>query len=286
MKILDPALLNHLGAAATSLAWCWLVERQDGESLGFTNYDQDLVIAGLTYQAATGFAPSAYTSDSTLSVNNQELTSILDAEAITESDLLGGKYDAAKVSIFLVNTASLPSSLDVLPIAPKHVTLATGYIGEVRHTPTRYAAELRSLSQKLQQRYSQVTSKLCRYDLGDSRCGVNLSTHRYAVQVISITNNRTFQISGAVPTGVLSYGTAVFTSGDNDGWGTIIAQHLGAELQLFELAPFFLAVNDTLTITAGCDKTIDGGCTRFGNQINFGGEPHIPGPDEYFRGPD
>src|SRR5574344_1718919 len=40
-------------------AWCWKLMRTDGVVLGFTSHDEDIIYNGVTYKAATGFAPTA-----------------------------------------------------------------------------------------------------------------------------------------------------------------------------------------------------------------------------------
>ena len=39
MKTLLPALQAHLDGGATTLAWCWRIERSDGVVFGFTDHD-------------------------------------------------------------------------------------------------------------------------------------------------------------------------------------------------------------------------------------------------------
>jgi hypothetical protein len=75
---------------------------------GFTNVDIDLVVAGVTYQAATGFVASAMEQSLDLSVPNLELAGILDSSR----DHGGGSSSRAcgtarTVEIFEVNYADL-----------------------------------------------------------------------------------------------------------------------------------------------------------------------------------
>lgn len=285
MKPAHPDLIAHLQQSVTTLAYLWLIRRLDGRELGFTSFDQDLTIGDVTYKAATGFTPSAVATDLGLSVNNQTLQSVLDDQSITERDLLGGKYDGARVTVMLVNYLDLPYNLAVDP--PKHLVLSAGILGEVTQSPQGFAVEARSLAQFLQQKYSEATSKLCRYEFGDARCGVNLAPYSHPATVTTVTNNRIFQITveEPVPGGLLQYGHARFTSGANRGLRVAIATHNGSTLSLFEPLPFAPEPGDTLTVIQGCDKTIDNGCGRYNNVVNFGGEPSIIGQDEYYRNP-
>ena len=44
----------HLESGHTTLARCWQVVRSDGEILGFTDHDRDLVFADTVCKADTG----------------------------------------------------------------------------------------------------------------------------------------------------------------------------------------------------------------------------------------
>ncbi|MFN5608238.1 MAG: DUF2163 domain-containing protein, partial [Holosporales bacterium] len=48
MKPLSPTLLSHVAGGVTTLALCVRVVRRDGMRLGFTSFDKDIVMDGLT----------------------------------------------------------------------------------------------------------------------------------------------------------------------------------------------------------------------------------------------
>ncbi|HUH77035.1 MAG TPA: phage BR0599 family protein, partial [Devosia sp.] len=47
----------------------------------------------------------------------------------------------------------------------------------------------------------------------------------------------------------------------------------------------WVAVGDTLRVTAGCDRRFASCKAKFGNAVNFRGFPHIPGSDYVLRHP-
>jgi uncharacterized phage protein (TIGR02218 family) len=49
---------------------------------------------------------------------------------------------------------------------------------------------------------------------------------------------------------------------------------------LFLPMPNTIALGDSFTVSAGCDKQFDTCISRFSNAINFRGEPHVPGTDK------
>lgn len=163
-KSVSANLESHIAQSVTTLASCWHVTRVDGTEIFCTNHDEDLVVDGDTYVASTGYAGTAISNDSSLSVDNLEIQSILDSSFITQADLRAGLYDYAEVEIFVVNYESL---------ADGKLKLRRGTIGEVTLTSKGiFTAELRGLTQRLAQRTGELYSPECRADLGDSRCKV------------------------------------------------------------------------------------------------------------------
>jgi uncharacterized phage protein (TIGR02218 family) len=52
-----------------------------------------------------------------------------------------------------------------------------------------------------------------------------------------------------------------------------------SRLVLHEPFPYPVSPGDTFKMTAGCDRSVAMCSLRFGNIINFRGEPSIPGAD-------
>lgn len=281
MKILAPSLANHLKEESTNLATFWKITRQDGLVQGFTNYDQNLTIDGLTYKAATGFNATAFSQDNTLAVRNLDIESVLSSDGITEADLAGGKYDYARVDVFLCRWDIPPSSLFLNP--PEHILMVRGIIGEVSMSDRRYKAEVRSFAQLLQQKISTVTTKECRAVFGDSKCTKDLSGLTDNLTITGVTDKRQFTVNSSRANGFYSLGQITLTSGSNSGIKAMVLSYSGGIIQLFESLPYSLAIGNTLTAVAGCNKTI-AACVSFGNILNYQGEPHIPGEDKYFAG--
>jgi uncharacterized phage protein (TIGR02218 family) len=281
MKILATSLANHLLRENTSLATFWKITRQDNLVQGFTNYDQNLTIDGVVYKAATGFNATAFSQDNTLAVRNLDVESVLSSDGITEADLAGGKYDYARVDVFLCRWDIPPTSLSLNP--PEHILMVRGIIGEVSMSNRRYKAEVRSFAQLLQQKLSTVTTKECRAVFGDSKCTKDLSGLTDNLTITAVTDKRQFTISSGRANGFYSLGQITFTSGNNNGIKAMVLSHSSGVIQLFESLPYSLAIGNTLTAVAGCSKTIDA-CKSFSNILNYQGEPHIPGEDKFLSG--
>lgn len=167
MREIAPTLLEHLQQSTTTLTLCWkLTPQPPVAALGFTEHVENLLIEGIVYKANRGFAPSAIRSTDDLSVDNFDVNFLLHFDGMAEQDLLTGFYDNANIELFLVNYAN---------VSLGWVLLATGALGEITLANGQAKAEIRGLTQALQQNVLEVTSPTCRAMLGDERCSVDLA---------------------------------------------------------------------------------------------------------------
>lgn len=272
MRTLSEDLSAHIAQEVTTLATCWKVTRKDTTVLGFTDHDVDLVVDGTLYKARSGMTPTAVSASLGLQVDNMDIEGLLSDETITETDVIAGKYDYAEVSVFMVN---------YMDIGAGKLKLTTGWLGEVTLKGQQFVAEIRSLSQRLQQTIGEVYTSTCRANLGDVRCAKNLSSFTVTGTISAVQTNERFNDEDREEdTGYFSYGKITFTSGDNEGFTTEIRDYTNGTFTLFIPTPKALQVGDTYEAVAGCDKRLDSCISRFNNALNFRGEPHVPGTDK------
>ena len=276
MKSASPALAAHLAGEVTTLATCWRLERADGWVRGFTDHDRELVVDGLTYVASTGFLPSAIKTASDLSVDNLDVDGFLDDAALRAEDLIAGLFDGARIEVFIVNWADLGQG---------RLLLRKGFLGEIKRADQRFSAEIRGLSNRLQQTAGKLYSRLCRVDLGSSECGVTLGPRTDTYAVTQVMAADTVRIVTARATGFFTFGKATFTTGANAGAVNEVLLHDGQTIRLFVPMPRPIVVGDQIVLVAGCDKTPETCNAKFANILNFRGEPHIPGNDKVFSYP-
>lgn len=273
MKTIPIALESHIQQEVTTICTCWKVTLADTTVYGFTDSVKDLVIDGLTYQAASGYTPSAVQNSLGLSVDNLEVQGLLDSSVITSSDLLGGKWDKAEIEIFQVNYNDLTQG---------KLYLSRGWLGVVDHGKVGFVGELRGLTAAYQQIIGKVYKSACDADLGDTRCGVNLATYTFTGSITSVTSNRDFNDSSrAEAANYYQGGKITFTSGLNNGLSMEVKSSNGANIVLQLAMPFNVAVGDTYSISAGCNKIgRNGDCTnKFSNYSRFRGFEDVPNND-------
>lgn len=279
MRALTAALAAHIATGETTLCRAWRVTRADGVVLGFTEHDQVLTFAGTTFEPASGFTASEASTASGLAAPAAEIEGGFSSDAITEADLAAGRYDGARVELLLVNWQA-PED--------QHVLLSVQEIGEVVSAGPGFSAELRSIAHRLQQPQGRIYNRRCDADLGDIRCGVDMGVggRRRGGEVLAAVAADRLRISGlaGVAEGHFRFGHLLFDGGILAGRRVAVEESGAAadgvvEVRLWlplEVAP---DAGDPVTLTVGCDKSFATCRTKFSNQTNFQGFPHMPGSD-------
>jgi uncharacterized phage protein (TIGR02218 family) len=283
MKTLPPALQTHLDSGATTLAWCWRIERHDGAVFGFTDHDRALAFGGVTYEPDSGFAASEIRSGTDLAVDAQDAEGVLTSDTITETDILDGRWDNAAVEVWRVNWDAVG----------QRVLMRRGAVGQVRRGRLAFVAEVRSLAHILNQTVGRTFQHACDAELGDVRCGVDLDDPEFHTSgsVTAVTGDRSFAASGlgGFAPGWFALGRLSWTSGPNADRIAEVAGHdvvSGVRnLTLLEAPVRPIAVGHDFVVRAGCDKRLETCRDRFANVVNFRGFPHIPGQDTVVRYP-
>lgn len=284
MRSIPESLQSHLKSGATTLCNCWKVTRKDGAIFGFTDHDNPLTFDGITFEADTGFIGSESLSRIGLSVDNTEIHSALSSGTLEEKDLANGLYDNAAVEQYLVNWQA----------PEEHLILRKGNIGEVRRGTVSFMAEVRGLAHNLQQPQGRLFQSTCDAVVGDMRCKINLETSTYSAtatitdidedQTITTENLQTYA-SNWFKGGIIEWQT-----GTNAGAISEVKTHQrvnddNCTLSIWQRLAESPVSGDQFKIFAGCDKRFSTCKTKFNNQINFRGFPHIPGNDFLISSP-
>jgi len=272
MRSASSNMTSHLAGEVTSLAVCWKLTLTDNSVLGFTDHTSDLTISSQLYKAATGFSPTSIETKDKFSVDNLDVAGILDAAAITEADIMAGKYDFAEIEIFMVNVTDLSQGI---------ITHRRGWLGEVTLKNGQFIVEVRGLAQKLSQNIVELYSPTCRAIFGDNRCKTNPASYTVGGVVNTITSRQVF-ISNSMTqaAGYFSGGEIQFLTGANAGRRMEIKEFANKQFTLVLPMPNNIAVGDSFNAIAGCDKTIGTCAGKFANAVNFRGEPFVPGMDK------
>lgn len=276
MRQIPADLAAGLTRDVTTLCHCWRLTRRDGIVQGFTDHDSDIVFAGVTFAAATGFDASDTQAHLGLATGGGDVSGALSSDVLSEDDLANGVWDGAIVEIWLVNW-SAPDERVLLDIAT---------IGEVRRSEFAFTAELRSAAAVLDQETGLFFQRLCSADLGDARCKVALTAPDFACDGTIVGGTQialTANLERDYASGFFTGGKLAFNSGGNAGVTCQIKGHVvaGANVTFLLWTPLAnaIAAGDRFTVTAGCDKTLTTCRYKFNNLANHRGFPHMPGND-------
>ena len=269
-KIIPSALAAHYASQGTTLAKCLLIVRADNVVLGLTSTDRSITVSGQVYHP--GFTCSDLVSAAGLDVDNFEASIFPGESALTQAELAAGLWDNASFTIFEVNFKVPTDGIN---------TLERGTTGQAQLNRDRWTVEFRGLKQALQQTIVEVTSKTCRYRLGDLKCKVNLATYTVAGTITTVTSSQVFRDSAQVQAADwFKDGSVKFLTGANTGFARKVKSFSGGVFTFTQAFPFVVTVGDTFTAIAGCQHRLIEDCkTKFNNVLNFGGEPHMPGTD-------
>lgn len=253
----------------THLALCWRLVRRDGAALGFTSHDAALLVDGLIYLARPGMTPSAVVLGDGLEADDLEVAGALSAGALTAGDLLAGRWDGARVILFLVDWR--------VPDAGRHV-LASGTLGEVAvgdGADASFTAELLGPGAALAASAVELCSPECRAELGDARCRVSLRGREPIVLLAEAEPDRV-RVDG-IAAADFAQGSLLVLDGAAAGLERRLIAEDDGWLLLDE--PLALAAGTRVQVREGCDKRFATCRDRFGNAANFRGEPQVPGAD-------
>lgn len=277
MRTISPALQGHLDGGATTLCWCWRITRADAVRLGFTDHDRTLAFEGTDFEAASGLSATEAREEIGLGVDNLEVEGALRSDRLAAADLEAGLYDDARIEVFRVNWQDVGQRL----------LLRVGSIGKVARGARSFRAEVRGLAHYLQQEQGRIYQYGCDAEIGDGRCGIDLSlpAYRGTGTIVAVESAHRFTASGLTSFAgdFFTRGRLVWTGGPNAAAIAEVKHHRNtsslATVEIWQRTVAPLAVGHAFTITAGCDKQLPTCAAKFSNVVNYRGFPHMPGND-------
>ncbi len=275
MQLISTALAAHLAGEVTTLATCWKLTLNDSTVMGFTDHSTDITLDGQLYEAGSGFTPGAIASGDSLAVDDLEIEGIVDSSTISREDIIAGRFDYAELEVFIMNYQDSSQG---------KLLLKRGFLGEISLVNNRFVAEVRGLTEHMSCAIGNLYSPSCRIQFGDNSCKLNLASYTVTGTVTAVSSSREFSDSSRTEeVGYFSAGNLTFTSGANSGLSMEVKDVNAGMITLVLPFPYPVAVGDSYTMLAGCDKSFATCCSRFDNAVNFRGEPHVPGLDRMLQ---
>ena len=271
------ALYAHLATGATTVARAWGVVRTDGRVFGFTDHDRDLSFEGIVFKASSGMTASALLQTTGLGIDNAEAVGALSDAAVTEADILAGRFDGAAVRVWLVNWADVGA----------RVLQFNGTFGQITRGAGAFHAELRGLTEQINTAQGQVFQTSCAAVLGDGRCRFDMTQPGYFAEVAveRVDAARVFGFSGfaGYDDRWFERGRVVVLNGAAAGLVGVVKNDrlsdAGRVVELWQGLGAEVVPGDIVRIEAGCDRLSATCRLKFHNLLNFRGFPGIPGED-------
>ncbi len=277
MKEFSTAFAAHIATGATRLCTCWLIERSDGNVLGFSDHDQKIEFNGNQYLPAHGLEGSEVAAKLGAQVDTSQISGILHSAAIDHDDIILGRYDNATVKTFAVNWSDV--SMRQL--------LRVDTIGEITREDGFFRAELRSSQESMNKPQGRRYQTQCDVLLGDVRCGVAIENPIYkgAGTITMVKSRFAIEASGlsAFDSDWFSLGRVSWLEGKRLALRDRLQKHeldgATATLNFVEPVGDWVSIGDLFHVYAGCDRRFSTCKDKFSNSLNFQGFPHIPGND-------
>ncbi len=257
-----------------TVASFWRVARRDGVTLGFVSHDRDLRFDGVLHRAAPGMLPSAIRLSAGLDADSAEVKGALSHHAISALDLALGRYDGARVVAGVVDWES-----------GEHEVLYTGTIGAVSEQDGAFSAELISRKVELDRDTVPRTSPVCRAQFCGPGCGLSAARFSHETNIIGSGSDGEVITAGALNLADCVSGNLRWIDGPYAGLSMGVVAATASALQLDEVLADELPSGLRVVVREGCDHRLETCSSRFGNAINFQGEPFLPGNDMVTRYP-
>lgn len=262
----------------TTIARAWSVRRRDGLRLGFTDHDAALHFEGLRFRPDSGLSARALMQGTGLAVDNTEAEGALSDDAITERDLMAGRWDGAELRLWEVDWRDVT----------RRRLVFRGSMGEVTRASGAFRAELRGLTEALNAPQGRAYHPRCSAVLGDGACGLALTAenHRHEIAVESCEEGRLLRFAGfpGFDAGWFEHGLLLMLGGPAEGLKSAVKNDVAQpggrrEIELWEPLAILPEAGDMARLVVGCDKRAATCRTKFSNFQNFRGFPHLPGED-------
>lgn len=279
MRAFSTDLKTGTAAEATHLGWLLALTPVTLAAVHLNTTGANYTYSANVYLGDPGFVMgNARITDGSDPATLEVEIPVSDDGPVTPDNVTAGMYQGAAVVLRVVDYVND----DVSP--------PIGFIwvvGATRITNDGKAVfEMRAASRVSRELILKIFGPGCTANLGDDRCGKDMTAFTDTVEVVSVVDAYSFAVSGSARADdFFANGAIKFTSGDNINRAYTVRKWVQATstVTLWEPLRAGLAVGDDATIHAGCDKTTGaGGCTKFSNIARYQGFNNLPSFDVKF----
>ncbi|MEM6899457.1 MAG: DUF2163 domain-containing protein [Pseudomonadota bacterium] len=149
MRNIDEEFRTRLTSGVTTTCICWQLTRADGVVVGVTDHDRSLIYRGQIFTPGAAVQAGEFSSSSDLKPGQAGAAGALSSEAITDEDLISGKWDGAQIDVFRVDWERPDLGVQIW----------SGRFSEIARTETGFSAELVSLKADLERPVGRIYSR-------------------------------------------------------------------------------------------------------------------------------
>ena len=169
MRKVPEGIASALGEGAAKLCQVWVVERQDGARLGFSDHDRPLTFLGVACAPESAWTAGAGRDALGLDeVGDAAVAGVISSDSVSAGDIATGLYDEARISFYTVDWTD-PGA---------YVLTGAGYLARIEARGgvaegASFVAHVEGVAGRLKRIVGRRYGFLCDAVLGDARCGLD-----------------------------------------------------------------------------------------------------------------
>jgi uncharacterized phage protein (TIGR02218 family) len=280
LRPVNSDLLSLMQGTGIQIAKCAKITTVAGVTSGFTSWNESLTFDSTTFVPTNSIDTTALRQNEGIEVGNIEITGILDSSSISDSDLLRGIYDNARIKIYIVDP------LDVT----NYDVIFSGRFGTVTVKNGSFSVDVLSKTSILRQRPMNLIGASCPYRrLGDAECNFNgrvLTPYRHANTIVSVIDEYSFTVTDATRSAAY-FENGIVLMNDSGSANNQLEREIKNCTKVSNTITVNLKIPFPHNLTAGNVIRMEMGCNRswtrckeLSNNVNYGGFIYIPGNEK------
>jgi uncharacterized phage protein (TIGR02218 family) len=254
-------------------AYHLIVQRPDGAGFASTSHDHRQFTGSMTLEPNIDLRPRELAVNDQLFGSFLELEGGLGSQISPTADLRSGHWRGAAVRLLMGDWWQEAETC----------TLAAGEVGRITLQEERLAISVDLRPDDARQPPCIQTSPECRAVLGDRQCRMDMRSRKLRVTVVAALAEGIVVDTADIDR--FGMGRLRWISGSQCGLEDMIVAVEAGRLVLRDAVLSSLKIGDTAILTEGCDGRRSTCSERFGNILNFRGEPDLPGSEIIMRLP-
>lgn len=257
----------------TTQAFHWVFQRPDGAGFATTSHDRPLRVGSTIFEADMDLHPAELVLSERMLGSSLRVKGALSNPALNSTDILSGRWSGTSVTLVTADWSN----------GSEASIICKGELGHLKFDDGVLSMIVDVLPDASRDSPCPQTSPECRAVLGDERCRVDLRSRKMRVTVAAVEDS--IVVIDETYTEGFVMGQLRWLTGKCSGMKQTIVAADGARLMLQARLHDKVESGDRALLVEGCDGRRATCAERFGNILNFRGEPDLPGSEILLRFP-